>query len=169
MVENVDKLEGVVRQSMEADNKIYNAQQEDRLRNKMWEEDFPPLPVHKRHLGTRENGTEAYAWDIKLEEVRCKPFTSHSRAMGPDHTHCWHRRWSESFTSTKNYSQILRVATRSGRLTTEPVYQWSSECFKMFVTEQSGKSIATSVHLLTMGSDASHFKATQTTLTYPTL
>jgi uncharacterized protein YlzI (FlbEa/FlbD family) len=81
MVENVEKLEEVVHQIMEADNKIYNAQREDRLRNKMWEEDFPPLQVHRRHLGTRKNGTEAYAWDIKLEEVQCKPFTSHSRVM----------------------------------------------------------------------------------------
>ena len=73
MVDNEAGLEGVIRQIMEADQKIYNAGREDRLRQKMWEDEFPPLPIHKRHLGTRKNGTQAYAWDIKLEEVIMQP------------------------------------------------------------------------------------------------
>ena len=73
MVDNEAGLEGIVRQIMEADQKIYNAGREDRLRQKMWEDEFPPLPIHRRHLGTRKNGTQAYAWDIKLEEVIMQP------------------------------------------------------------------------------------------------
>jgi hypothetical protein len=73
MVDNEAGLEGVIRQIMEADQKIYEGRREDRLRQKMWEDEFPPLPVHRRHLGTRKNGTQVYAWDIKLEEVIMQP------------------------------------------------------------------------------------------------
>ena len=73
MVDNEAGLEGVIRQIMEADQKIYEGRREDRLRQKMWEDEFPPLPIHRRHLGTRKNGTQAYAWDIKLEEVIMQP------------------------------------------------------------------------------------------------
>ena len=81
-------LEEKITKIMEAEARVYTAGRENRARKQMWAMEFPPLKVEPRLLGKRKNGTNGYAWDVKLEDVN--PHSSPSVGMHkhqPTHEH----------------------------------------------------------------------------------
>lgn len=65
-------LKDLIEPIMYAEQQVYTAKQESAKRLSQVASTFPPLKAHARHLGTRKDGTEAYVYDVKLEDVMAR-------------------------------------------------------------------------------------------------
>ena len=65
-------LEKIIQPIMEAENAVYTAKNEAAARQASSRASHPPLAFHPRELGMRANGTMAYAYDVKLEDVTAR-------------------------------------------------------------------------------------------------
>lgn len=72
------EVEDVVKKIMMAEEDIFTAKQEQSTRKRLWEESYPPIKAYPRLLGLRDDGSQAYAYDIDLLEVSIafSPFIS---------------------------------------------------------------------------------------------
>jgi len=57
---------------MQAESVIFTAKNEAARRKAKWNEVYSPLQAHPRLLGTRRNGTKAYAYDVDLAAVTAR-------------------------------------------------------------------------------------------------
>ena len=65
-------LAALIEPIMNAEAHIYTAKREAGARRRVSAATHPPMTAHPRALGTREDGTTAYAYDVKLEDVTAR-------------------------------------------------------------------------------------------------
>jgi hypothetical protein len=67
-------IESLIGPIMRAESKIFTAKKEAAYRKAKWSEEHPPIKAHRRLLGKRRNGTQAYAYDVDLHDVTARDF-----------------------------------------------------------------------------------------------